>query len=177
MRHPTGCRPGRVARPARYHSAQAHAACRTRASGIRCYRLILRAECSADFSAKALICLEPSLDFAQVGLRGGLGPKSSQRAQELRRVLCLRAAVTKTPTCYGTLRGRDRGCSHLISRWSHEISAKSDCAPRRGNPTSQGSSLLTTPEIRSSRSLDTHAVDDESRHKERSGLSPRCMWM
>jgi hypothetical protein len=61
---------GRAARSPRHRPAKAHAHRRTRAPGSCRQRLegAPQSKCSGDFLAKALICLNPTLDSAQVGL-------------------------------------------------------------------------------------------------------------
>jgi len=70
LRDPTRCRLARTHRPPRHCSAKAHAPRRTWAAGCRRQRLSSnpRIKCSDDFSTKALICLEPVADSAQVRL-------------------------------------------------------------------------------------------------------------
>ena len=70
LRHSARSRPGRPPRPPRHRPAQAHAPRRTRVAAPSPQRLStqLQQKCSADFSAKALICLRSMVEFAQVGL-------------------------------------------------------------------------------------------------------------
>ena len=69
LRNPTRCCPGRTPRPPRHRLPKAHASRRARAAGTRGQHLIPSdRKCSADFSAKALICLDPMANSAQVGL-------------------------------------------------------------------------------------------------------------
>src|ERR1700751_2487354 len=70
MRQPARRRPSYTPRSPRHRPAQAHAPCRARVADPRAQRLTSTPpqKCSGDFFAKALICLGPPPEFAQVGL-------------------------------------------------------------------------------------------------------------
>src|SRR4029077_14393270 len=70
LRDAAGCRPSCTPRPPRHCPAQAYAHRRTRTVGTRSQRLTppFNQKCSANFSAKLLICQNRMVDSAQVGL-------------------------------------------------------------------------------------------------------------
>src|ERR1700756_4339678 len=70
MRQPARRRPSYTPRSPRHRPAQAHAPSRARVADPRAQRLTSTPpqKCSGDFFAKALICLAPPPEFAQVGL-------------------------------------------------------------------------------------------------------------